>query len=144
MNRKGLIAAAVALATVAGVALAGFDMYASKNYTTIIAPTVLTAGVAVSNSANSGVDCVGLQGVGALVIGYDCNDTAAATVTVVIQTSTTSNGVYTAAKTLTVTNGAAYNVSAIVPNNLGRFWRAVVTPGATTTNAEVGVLLVTE
>jgi hypothetical protein len=44
----------------------------------------------------------------------------------------------------TFANAAGYYVTNIVPNAQSRYWRATVTSGTITTNAEAGVLLITE
>jgi hypothetical protein len=149
MRKIGLIAIAVMACGYS--ALAGFDMFQNKHYTTIMSPTVMTPAQVITNAANTGVDCTGLQGIGALVIAYDCNDLAADTLAVVIQSCATTNGNYAtvtngngAALSYTFTSATGFYVTNVVPNAQSRYWRAMVTAGATTTNASCGVVLVTE
>jgi hypothetical protein len=160
MKKFSLIAAVMAVAV---MAYAGFDMYSSKNYTTLLAPVnigssmqgatnvaVITTTASVANSAVTGVDCVGLPGRGALVMSLNPgNGGAGGIVSISFSTCATTNGTY-----ITVTNAAGVSswsvtttpatvVAPVTPGSFSRYWRATAT-ATTVTNGSVSATLVTE
>ncbi|MFZ4394641.1 MAG: hypothetical protein ACOYOU_03330 [Kiritimatiellia bacterium] len=156
---KKIISFAVALAAI-GTAYAGLDMYTSKNYTTLLAPSSIgitmsgattnasiTTNGTVASSATTGVDCIGIQGRGALVISLNPN--GGGVLSVSFATCATTNGSYVTvtnaagASSWGATNTAAYIVAPIKPNAQSRFWRTTATATAVT-NGSVGSVLVSE
>jgi hypothetical protein len=175
MKRK-LIGIVAALAIATGLSHAGMDMYTGKTYKTLLKPTTVgvtmtgaltnmvtldgaetnamkvTTGSAsgvVTSSVPTGIDCVGLQGVGALALSLNPGISAGGIVSVSVSTCATTNGTYV---TLTNAQGssawaatgtAAYVIAPVVPNAFGRYWR-VTTTYSGATNATVGAVLITE
>lgn len=136
----GLVAACVLSAR------AGFDQYNSKNYTTILAPSLVNASVVTNATA---VDISGLPGIGAIVFAYKCDNVSAASLSFGLETASTSNGTYTVytnsdgVSAWAYTNGTAYGKVLFKPGSVSKFIRARVTP-TSCTNAVAGVILVTE
>jgi hypothetical protein len=173
---KKLIGIVAALVIAAGLSHAGLDMYTGKTYTTLLKPTsvgvqmtgavtnmvtldgsqtnamLVTSGShnsGATNSAVTGVDCVGIQGVGALVVSLNPGANAAGVVSVSFKTCATTNGTYVTvtnaqgASAWAATGTAAYVVAPVVPNAQSRYWRTIVTATGCT-NATAGAVLVTE
>lgn len=138
----------VALVALAGVALAGFDQYNSKNYLTALAPTPVANSASVVTNA-SPLDIAGLPGNGSLVFQYSCANDAAAVLSFSIKTSATTNGTYTTwtnadgVSSWTYTNSSGNARILFRPNTVSRYLRVFVTPTAVT-NGVAGALLVTE
>ena len=147
-------AAVVSLVTV----WAGFDMYTSKNYTTLMKPTtvgvtqtaiagVLETNNSVASSSVDGVDCIGLIGRGAVVLSL--NPGVSGTLSAVLSASTTTNGTYITVTNdqgeaaWAVTNTAAFKVIPMRPNAFSRYWRTTITATGCT-NGSAGAILVTE
>ncbi|MFA6063963.1 MAG: hypothetical protein WC736_15350 [Gallionella sp.] len=148
---KKVIAVAAVLTVAACLSVfAGFDMYTSKNYTTILAPQrVADSSVAITNLPGNVKTVAGLVGKGAMLFTYSCENTAAATLAFSISSSATTNGsfmTYTNASGVSswiYTNASGVAVIPFTPNSVGRCLRVTVTP-TVVTNGVCGALLVTE
>mgnify|MGYP001616408212 CR=1 FL=1 len=172
MKVKKITLIAALVVAVAGVALAGFDQYTGKNYTTLLASESLgvtqtgastnavsidgsntnafsltTTIAAVTNSTITGVDCSGLVGRGAVVFTLDPG--AGGVLSVSLSSCATTNGTYTTItndqgqSSWSVTNTGAFKVIPVRPNSFSRYWRTTVTQTGCT-NASAGAVLVTE
>lgn len=142
--KKILIIAGLVVAAV--TARAGFDLYNSKNYKTILTPNLVNASV-VTNAA--AVDISGLPGIGSIVFAYKCDNVSAASLAFSLETASTTNGTYTTftnadgVSTWAYTNASGYGRILFKPGAVSRYVRARVTP-TSCTNAVAGVILVTE
>jgi hypothetical protein len=144
MRKIAVFAAAL---MVACMSFAGLDMYTGKTKTTLLNPSVLNDGVAVTNSTVTGVDVVGLPGNGVLVVSYKANNQADAVVTFAVTTCATTNGTYAAATVtglIPLTNGVGTAIYPYKPVNNSRYVRVTATPSATVTNGIAAVTLLTE
>jgi len=172
MFKKFLISVAVAC-TASLPALAGFDQYTGKTYTTLLEPTplgvtqtgaitnmvtldgattnamnVVSSVPAITNSTSTGVDCVGLVGRGAVVFTLTPGGTNGI-VSATLSTCSTTNGTYTTVtndqgqSVWAATNAAAVRVTPVRPNAFSRYWRVTVTATGVT-NGVAGAVLVTE
>jgi hypothetical protein len=148
MKRIAMFSAIVAL--FASVALAGFDQYNSKNYTTCLNPKAVTTSAAViTNSTSTGVDIAGLPGNGCMVFAYQCNNQADAVLSFSLSSSATTNGTYATytnadgVSAWAYTNAAGFGKILFRPNSVSRYLRVTVTPTAVT-NGVAGAVLVTE
>lgn len=161
MFKKHLIAAILVIAAALG-AYAGFDQYTGKTFTTLLSPVVLgtylgtesttatvysaTIKTTATNSNYTGVDCVGLVGRGAVVIGLN---TSTGVVSVSFATCATTNGTYVTMtndqgeSSWAVTNGSAHKVIPVRPNAFSRYWRTTATATGNT-NATADAVLITE
>ena len=144
-----MLASAV-LAVLSVSAFAGFDMYTSKNYTTILAPQpVANSSVAITNLPGNVKTVAGLVGKGALVFTYSCANTAAATLSFSVSSSATTNGTFTTytndsgVSSWIFTNSSGVAVIPFRPGSVSACLRADVTP-TVVTNGVCGVILVTE
>ena len=150
MIKKVMIITAV-LAVIASIsAFAGFDMYTSKNYITVLAPTrIADSSAAITNLPSNVKTVAGLVGKGALVFSYSCENTAAATLSFAISSSATTNGTFVTytnsdgVASWTYTNASGVAVIPFRPNSVSACLRVTVTP-TLVTNGVCGAILVTE
>lgn len=147
---KKLISIAALVVACGLAAWAGFDQYAGKGYTKILAPTrIANSAVAITNTPANAVSVAGRVGNGCLVFAYQCNNASGATLSFQVLSSATTNGtykVYTNASGVSAwayTNSAGFATLSFRPGSVSRYLRAKVTPTAVT-NGVCGVLLVTE
>jgi hypothetical protein len=155
-----LLAIVALVAPFGSVALAGFDQYTGKNYTTLLAPTgigrsmtgdtngaIAVTKITITNLTSTGIDCAGLVGRGAIVFGVD---SGGGIVTARVYTCATTNGTYGIAtndageSVWGVTNTSAFKVIPIRPNAFSRYWRVTMTSDSNVTNGSVSAVLVTE
>lgn len=141
---------AVVLFAVALSCHAGFDQYTGKNYTVLLNPSYMADSTSpVTNSATTGVDVMGLQGNGAVVLSYKCDNAAGAILKFQIKSSSTTNGTYAVYTNLlgesswSFTNTVGSSKVLMKPNEASRYLRVFVTP-TVVTNGVAGAVLVTE
>lgn len=127
---------------------AGFDQYAGKKYTTCLVPMAVND-AAVTNSATTGTDIIGLVGNGCLVLPYSCTNDAGAILSFKLASCSTTNGSYTTytnaagVSSWSYTNAVGYALISFRPNTVSRYLRVYVTP-TLVTNGVAGAILVTE